>query len=228
MDLETQQYLGHVNRDAQDVVHIVQRTIHLMIAGRHATTPSWRRAISRARRARRGARPPTRDIPEYLENVEQTTVPIGKWDLEIYDRDNHRPPRNRRRGKHPAPREQTRRTPSQNYHRLHLLMRNVDHQDRYELDDYPQLEMQDFWDKRRRHLMNQLVPLTRHPRDLDELQGWTLGRRLEALTSQAGLRSTSDMLYVYYTAHIRKLFGASLDDYMFDFGTPQQLDLENY
>ena len=46
--------------------------------------------------------------------------------------------------------------------------------------------------------------------------------------SRAGPRSTSDTHYGYYTAHIRKLFGASSDDYMFDFGTPQQLDLENY
>ena len=93
-------------------------------------------------------------------------------DLEIYDRDNHRPPRNRLRDKHPAPHEQTSRTPNQNHHhRLHLILQHVDHQDWVELDDYLQLEMRDFWDKHRRHRMNQLVRLTRHPRNLGELQG---------------------------------------------------------
>ena len=163
-----------------------------------------------------------------MENVEQTKVPKEQLDLEIYDRDNHRLPRSQLRDKHPAPREQTRRTPSQNHHRLHLLMRHVDHQDWHELDDYLQLERRDFWDKHRRRLMNQLVRLTRHPRNLGELQGWTLGRRPVALMSRAGPRSTSDTHYGYYTAHIRKLFGVRLDDYMFDFGTPQQLDSENY
>ena len=155
-------------------------------------------------------------------------MPKEQLDLEIYDRDNHRLPRSQLRDKHPAPREQTRRTPSQNHHRLHLLMRHVDHQDWHELDDYLQLERRDFWDKHRRRLMNQLVRLTRQPRNLGELQGWTLRRRPVALMSRAGPRSTSDTHYGYYTAHIRKLFGVRLDDYMFDFGTPQQLDSENY
>ena len=67
--------------------------------------------------------------------------------------------------------------PSQNHHRLHLHMLDVDHQD-YEPDDCQQLEMRVYWDKRSRlrkqaNPREQLVPSMRHLRNPDGLQGWT-------------------------------------------------------
>ena len=125
--LPSQQYQLH-GLTAQGVDDIVQRTIPLMIEGRRANIVMWRRANLRARRAGLGARPQTHGIPEYLESVEPTTFLREQLDLENYDLEIHQPPRSRRRGRHQAPRERTRRTPSQSHHRR-LLRRHIQRRD---------------------------------------------------------------------------------------------------
>ncbi|CAK0831488.1 unnamed protein product [Prorocentrum cordatum] len=184
------------------------------------------------------ARPQTHDIPEYLENAEQTVFSQEQLDLEIYDRDNHQPPRSRLRTRHRAPREPTRQMPNLNRHCLHLCLRSVDlewleRQRRHGDCDRvcQQLERR----SRTSHQAaprDRRTPSVRHPPRSNRLrpqprqpEAWMRGRRLEEVTSQAGPRLTSGTRSDCCTAHTRKSFGASYDDFMFDFGTLQHMTI---
>ncbi|CAK0813698.1 unnamed protein product, partial [Prorocentrum cordatum] len=182
------------------------------------------------------ARPQTHDMPEYLENAEQTVFSQEQLDLESYDRDNHQPPRSRLRTRHRAPREPTRQMPNLNRHCLHLCLRSVDLEwleRRRRHGDCDRVCQQLERRSRTRHQAaprDRRTPSLRHPSRSSRLrpqprqpEAWMRGRRLEEVTSQAGPRLTSGTRFDCCTAHARKSFGARFDDFMFDFGTLQQL-----
>ena len=226
------------SRHVQDVGDIDRTIIQTMIEDLSARRDSRRCATGSVPHASRDAMLRIHDTPEFLESAEQILFLRGQWDLEIFGHDSHQLPRSRPCGRHQAPRGQTRRTLSPSRRRLHRRMRKAGRRVSLIRElDLPRrgcsLEVQ----VRPKHLAApQLRPAPparqrragspRQPQS-DDLEAWMQGRRPEPM-SPAGPRSISDMRCVSSTAHIRKSFDGSYDDYMFDFGMLQRLDLENY